>query len=93
MKLANAKPVHTRVEDTAIFEQLGQFDVVTSRAFAALNDFVTLGQPFLAKDGYFAAMKGVVPEQELETLQQYKQEIIALQVPNLNEQRHLILLS
>ncbi|PCO29918.1 16S rRNA (guanine(527)-N(7))-methyltransferase RsmG, partial [Escherichia coli] len=37
-------------------------------------------------------MKGVVPEQELETLPQYKQEVIALQVPNLNEQRHLILL-
>lgn len=93
MKVANAKPVQTRVEDTAIFEQLGQFDVVTSRAFAALNDFVTLGQPFLAKNGYFAAMKGVVPEQELAELSQYKQEIIALQVPKLNEQRHLILLS
>lgn len=93
MKVTNAKPVQTRVEDTAIFEQLGQFDVVTSRAFAALNDFVTLGQPFLAKNGHFAAMKGVVPEQELQALSQYKQDIIALQVPNLNEQRHLILLS
>lgn len=93
MQVSNARPVQTRVEDPAVFEQLGQFEVITSRAFAALSDFVSLGTPFLAKNGHFAAMKGLIPEQELAALQQYKQEIIALQVPDLNEQRHLILLS
>lgn len=93
MKVTNAKPVHTRVEDTEMLAQLGQFDVVTSRAFASLTDFVTLGQPFLAPNGYFAAMKGVVPQDELQQLSQYQTQVIALKVPQLNEQRHLILLS
>ncbi|RYZ78842.1 MAG: 16S rRNA (guanine(527)-N(7))-methyltransferase RsmG, partial [Moraxellaceae bacterium] len=88
-----AKPVHTRVEDTAMLAQLGQFAVVTSRAFASLTDFVTLGQPFLAPNGHFAAMKGVVPQDELQQLSQYQTQVIALKVPQLNEQRHLILMS
>ncbi|XID75913.1 16S rRNA (guanine(527)-N(7))-methyltransferase RsmG [Alkanindiges sp. WGS2144] len=93
MKVTNANPIQSRVEDNAIFSSLGQFEVVTSRAFASLNDFVNLGQPFLAPNGCFAAMKGVVPVDELAQLEQYQQQVIGLQVPHLNEQRHLILLT
>src|SRR5690606_1090708 len=59
MKVPNAKPVQSRIEDTDIMQQLGQFDVVTSRAFASLTDFVTAGEPFLKLAGHFAAMKGI----------------------------------
>lgn len=92
MKVSNAKPVQSRIEDTEILKQLGQFDVVTSRAFASLIDFVSAGQPFLKLHGHFAAMKGIIPQDELEQLTQYQQQVIALQVPRLDEQRHLILL-
>lgn len=92
MKVSNAKPVQSRIEDTEILKQLGQFDVVTSRAFASLIDFVSAGQPFLKPNGHFAAMKGIIPQDELEQLTQYQQQVIALQVPRLDEQRHLILL-
>ena len=92
MKVSNAKPVQSRIEDAEILKQLGQFDVVTSRAFASLSDFVSAGQPFLTPKGYFAAMKGTIPEDELEKLTQYQQQVIALHVPRLDEQRHLILM-
>lgn len=93
MKLANVKPIQTRVEDSDMQKQLGVFDVVTSRAFASLLDFVTLGQPFLSPTGVFAAMKGLVPDTELQQLNGYSQNVISLNVPNLDEQRHLIVLS
>ncbi len=93
MKVSNAKPVQSRIEDPDIMQQLGQFDVVTSRAFASLTDFVSAGEPFLKPKGYFAAMKGVIPQDELQQLVHYQQQVIALQVPRLDEQRHLILLN
>lgn len=93
MKVSNAKPLQSRIEDENAIQQLGQFDVVTSRAFASLTDFVNLGEPFLATNGHFAAMKGVVPVDELQQLTGYQQQIIRLKVPRLDEQRHLILLS
>lgn len=92
MKVTNAKPVQSRIEDPNL-HTLGQFEVVTSRAFASLTDFIDLGQAFLAPQGYFAAMKGVVPLDELAQLSDYQQQVIRLQVPHLDEQRHLILLS
>ena len=93
MQLNNVKPLQTRVEDANLPQQLGQFDVVTSRAFASLPDFVRAGAPFLRATGVFAAMKGLVPEDELQQLQGYQQQIISLKVPHLHEQRHLIVLS
>ena len=92
LKLKNVVAVQTRVENEDSIRELGQFDVVTSRAFASLSDFVSAGQPFLTPKGYFAAMKGTIPEDELEQLTQYQQQVIALHVPRLDEQRHLILL-
>lgn len=93
MKLSNVKPIQTRIEDSDLPQQLGTFEVVTSRAFASLLDFVTLGKPFLSQTGVFAAMKGLVPDAELEQLSSYQQNIISLNVPDLDEQRHLIVLS
>lgn len=93
MKLANVKAVQTRVEDVGMIEQLGQFDVITSRAFASLTDFVDASVPYMTHESCIAAMKGVVPSDEIEQLKyQFSCETIALNVPKLDEQRHLLLL-
>lgn len=93
MKLSNVQAVQTRVEDAASIQALGHFDVVTSRAFASLSDFVAAAQPYLQPNSYIAAMKGLVPHAEIEQLsQQFTSQTIVLNVPNLEEQRHLIVL-
>lgn len=92
MKLKHVQAVQARVEDPKIIAQLGQFDIVTSRAFASLLDFVQLSQPYLSPTGKIMAMKGIIPSEELAQLSRYQQQVIALQVPHLNEQRHLIVL-
>lgn len=92
MKLDNVQAVQTRVEDQQSIAELGQFDVITSRAFASLLDFVDAAQPFMHDQSVIAAMKGVVPNDELDQLADWQQQVIALRVPNLDEQRHLIIL-
>ena len=58
--------VHTgRVEQLATVQL---FDVITSRAFAALNDFVNLSGHLLSAGGKMIAMKGPAFESELTTL-------------------------
>lgn len=93
MKLTNVQAVQTRVEDQEHIDKLGHFDVITSRAFASLLDFVSLSKPYMHEHSVIAAMKGVVPTEELTQLSDYQQQVIQLKVPHLDEQRHLILLS
>ncbi|GAA5006240.1 16S rRNA (guanine(527)-N(7))-methyltransferase RsmG [Acinetobacter puyangensis] len=93
MKLTNVQAVQTRVEDQEHIDKLGHFDVITSRAFASLLDFVSLSKPYMHEHSVIAAMKGVVPTEELAQLSDYQQQVIQLKVPHLDEQRHLILLS
>ncbi|WOE32052.1 MULTISPECIES: 16S rRNA (guanine(527)-N(7))-methyltransferase RsmG [unclassified Acinetobacter] len=93
LKLQNVMAVQTRVENRDSIDQLGQFDVITSRAFASLTDFVTASLPFMHQNSVIASMKGLVPEEEMLLLKdQFSCEIIALNVPRLDEQRHLLLL-
>lgn len=93
LKLPHVKAVQTRVEDTTMIQQLGKFDVITSRAFASLTDFIQVAQPYMHAQSWIAAMKGVIPEQELQqTHTLFNHEVIRLTVPHLDEQRHLILL-
>lgn len=63
-RLANAVAVHGRVEAATSTRA----DVVISRAFATLTDFVRLTRSRLARDGVWMAMKGVVPDQEIAEL-------------------------
>lgn len=93
MKLKNVTAVQTRVEDVEMIEKLGKFDVITSRAFASLVDFVDAAEPYMTAQSTIAAMKGVIPEDEMKTLPQYEQKVIVLKVPRLDEQRHLIMLN
>jgi 16S rRNA (guanine527-N7)-methyltransferase len=89
LNLANVT-IHTaRVEQLQVPEK---FDVITSRAFADLSDFVNWSAHLLADGGRFIAMKGVAPREELERLPSgWKiQQVKPLRVPGLGAERHLI---
>ena len=93
LKLKNVVAVQTRVENEDSIRELGQFDVVTSRAFASLTDFVAASKPFMHEQSMIASMKGLIPADEIEALKdEFSCEIIELEVPRLDEQRHLLLL-
>ena len=93
LKLQNVVAVQTRVENEDSIQELGQFDVITSRAFASLTDFVAASKPFMHTESVIASMKGLIPEDEVTQLKdQFNFEIIELHVPRLDEQRHLLLL-
>jgi len=82
--------VHTgRVEQLQVPDK---FDVITSRAFAELKDFVHWSAHLLRRGGRFIAMKGTVPADEIDRLPASwaVTEIRALQVPGLDAERHLI---
>lgn len=86
--LANLEVVHGRVEEFAD----RRFTQVTSRAFASIEDMVTLSSSLLADDGIFLAMKGRYPDSEIESLPAQYQllETFSLNVPGLDEERHLL---
>lgn len=69
-------------------------DVVTSRAFAELGDFITLTKHLLNENGYWAAMKGIYPYEELENVPDFVEvyQIDTLSVPTLNAERHMVLM-
>ena len=82
--------VHTaRVEQLQLEKK---FDVITSRAFAELADFVNWSGHLLEQGGRFIAMKGVNPEQELARLPEgwVIKEVRPLLVPGMQAERHLI---
>lgn len=91
-KLTNLTVVTGRVESLVVGKEVpAPFDAIVSRAFAELNDFVTLGRNLLAPGGSFWAMKGVAAESELGLPDGYELvERLALNVPFLDAERHLL---
>jgi len=91
--LANLSVVTGRVETLRPgVEVPAKFDVIVSRAFAELSDFVTLARHLVAERGAIWAMKGIRPESEIERLPEgaRAKQIIRLKVPSLDAERHLI---
>ena len=72
----------------------GQFDAVTSRAFAELADFVKWSGHLVRPGGRMLAMKGVYPAEEIARLPTGWGLAASreLRVPGLDAQRHLIVL-
>ena len=68
------------------------YDVITSRAFADLSDFVNWSGHLLAEGGRFIALKGAAPAEERERLPDpWKvNDLAPLNVPGLDAQRHLV---
>ena len=86
--LKNLTPIASRIEAHA-----GSYQVITSRAFASLVDFVNHSQSKLADNGIICAMKGVEPVDEIQALQnEWQINTQVLTVPELYESRHLIYL-
>jgi 16S rRNA (guanine527-N7)-methyltransferase len=91
--LGNLSVVTGRVENLRPGGEVpGKFDVIVSRAFAELADFVTLARHLVADDGAIWAMKGVRPDGEIERLPEgaHVKQVIRLKVPALDAERHLI---
>lgn len=88
--LDNVRVVSGRVEAVQDF----QADVITSRAFAELADFVNWTAQLLKDGGYWAAMKGVYPQEEIDRLPDFVavEKVEELHVPQLNAERHMVIM-
>lgn len=89
--LTNVLPVQVRVESYEVEER---FDTVISRAFTALADFVSNSGHLIKSDGCLLAMKGKLPQAELQALPHDWQatNIESVNVPGLAAERHIIVL-
>ena len=89
--LTNADVVTERVEQ---YQPMQKFDVVISRAFAELKDFIDSAGHLCADGGRLLAMKGVHPFDEIARLPRsfVVDEVIVLNVPQVDAQRHLVVL-
>ena len=87
LRLPNLRGVHARVEKLT-----EQYDVITSRAFASLPDFVQWSGGALKQGGVWLAMKGKHPADELAALPAGIDvfHVEQLQVPGLDAQRCLV---
>jgi 16S rRNA (guanine527-N7)-methyltransferase len=87
LKLPNLRGLHARVESLT-----GPYEVICSRAFASLADFVTLSSPALAQEGVWLAMKGKRPDDEIAALPAGVAmfHVEQLQVPGLDAQRCIV---
>jgi 16S rRNA (guanine527-N7)-methyltransferase len=87
LQLTNLRGVHDRVE------QLTQpYEVVSSRAFASLPDFVSWSGHVLAAEGAWMAMKGKEPAAEISELPPETEvfHVEQLQVPELAAERCIV---
>ena len=89
--LANVEVACERVEG---WHPPAPFDLVVSRAFAELADFVVQAGHLVAPGGAMLAMKGVYPFEEIARVpaSHRVENVIALAVPTLEAHRHLVLL-
>jgi 16S rRNA (guanine527-N7)-methyltransferase len=88
LRLPNLRAEHARVETL----KAKPWDVITSRAFASLLDFVALTQNLRAPGGVWMAMKGKHPADEIAVLPPEVNvfHVEQLQVPGLDAERCLV---
>lgn len=87
LKLPNLRGLHQRVETLT-----GHYDLICSRAFASLADFVAGSQEVLAPEGIWMAMKGKLPEPEMAALPTGAKvfHVEQLTVPGLDADRCIV---
>lgn len=85
--LANLRGLHARVETLT-----GPYDVVASRAFASLADFVVWSGSALGANGFWMALKGKHPAEEIASLPVTANvfHVEQLTVPGLDADRCLV---
>jgi 16S rRNA (guanine527-N7)-methyltransferase len=89
LELVNVTVYTKKVQE---LEVKTKFDVITSRAFADLSDFVNWSGHLLQEGGRFIALKGTAPAEERERLPApwTVQKLEPLVVPGLEAERHLV---
>ena len=89
--LENVEVVNQRVEQYQAHEL---FDVIISRAFSSLGQFLSACNHLLSPRGQFLAMKGKLPEDELHDLPDGFQleSSVELKIPGLEAERRLLML-
>lgn len=87
LRLPNLRGLHARVETLT-----EPHDLVCSRAFASLADFVTWSRASVAANGVWMAMKGRHPTDEISALPAHAEvfHVEQLQVPGLAAERCLV---
>lgn len=88
LALRNLQAEHARVEAL----RAGLFDVIVSRAFTSLAEFVKLTERHLTPVGVWLAMKGKRPDDELSAVPAHTEvfHVEPLRVPGLDAQRCLV---
>ena len=91
LKLKNAEVCAERVES---WQAQNKFDVIISRAFSDMAEFVRITRHLLAPGGIYAAMKGLHPYEEIDKLPPDLKvlQVLPLAVPGLEGARHLVLI-
>ena len=86
--LNNVQVITDRVENVKEF----QYDIIVSRAFAELGDFVRLSSHLLSNQGVWLAMKGVYPYEEVDRLPEniIVEQIQEVKVPFIDGSRHIV---
>ena len=89
--LQNVEIVNQRAED---FRPAELFDVIVSRAFSSVGQFLASCSHLLSPEGRFLAMKGKYPESEIHQLPAGFRLLssVELKIPGLNAERHLLML-
>jgi len=91
LKLKNAEVCSERVES---WKSKNGFDVIISRAFSDMGEFVRITRHLLVPGGMFAAMKGLHPYEEIDKLPPdcKVRQVLPLAIPGLDGARHLVLI-
>ena len=87
LKLPHLRGIHARVESLT-----DPYQVICSRAFASLPDFVTWSRAALGEEGVWMAMKGKHPQDEIDALPADVKvfHVEPLTVPGLDAERCLV---
>ena len=98
LRLSNIATLHQRAEEISQTNLRETFEVVLSRAVAALPTLLEYALPFVKVGGFFIAWKGCKANEEVELSKNALKilggkitDIIEVKIPNLNEERALII--
>jgi 16S rRNA (guanine527-N7)-methyltransferase len=91
LNLDNVTLEDSRIEE---YQPETRFDIVICRAFSDLPDFYRYAARLCNEGGKMLAMKGVYPMTEVECLEDKSviDEVVALKVPGLDAERHLVIM-
>ncbi len=89
LKVTNAAAVCSRVEK---YQPKALFELVISRAFASLADFIHSAQHLCKPSGRLVAMKGTLESEELAAVPEgfSIEKMISVSVPGIDRSRHLV---